>query len=896
MSTPAGGGLIGDATIRVDGDTDPAMRALNQFSRDAQGRIRDVRGRFIAEGALINRSLVNAAGGGDRLGVSLRGLSAAAGSLGAVGARLAGMAVQLGAAVPVAAAVVAGLANVAPAAGLAATGIIAVGTAAAAVKIGMAGVSEAVSAAFDPSDPEKYAAALAKLSPNARGFVEQLRSMQPAFQTLRTQVQDSLFEKLDTTFKRTAAATMPQLSAALRDSAGTLNLMGRGVLDTATKLGTSGALGQALGGATRGLKGLTALPGVLVQGLVQIGAAAAPAFERIGKSAAGPIQQLSEGLTRAFESGAMQKAIETAIGLLKDLGAIAGNLASVVGSVFSAAQVSGGGFIGTLKEITGALKTAFASPAVQSGLQALFGTMATLAQTAAPLLGQALGAVAPILTALGPPVQRLIENLGSALSPIIEALGPVLATAADAVGILVDAVSPLLPVVGNLIASLLPPLVPLIRSIGDVFAQAGPVVQLLGEALTTALAPIIAQLPALIAPLATHLSTMARMVFPMLARLVVQLAPSLAQVGAAFGQVLAAAGPLLTALSQLTVGLVSGLMPVITPLIGVIAKLAAIFAGHLSRVLTTVVVPAIGAITALLRGDFSGAWDKAKTVVSGAISTMNTLFQGLPGKLFTALASMAGKLRQRATEGGSALVSTISTKISEAVAWVRGLPGRAFSALASLGGRLRDRAAEAGRSMVSTISTKIGEAVGVVSGLPGRAASALGDLGGRLYSSGRALVSGFVNGILSKIGDVVSAAGSVVSKARDLFPGSPAKVGPFSGRGWVLYSGQAISESLAAGMAERQALVQRAAEAVARAAQGAVSVPRVARPMVSGLGSGEGLGVGMVRTGVVPGTTVITNHVHLANHGVLGSPFEVRDWLASALDDLNRMGRLPKTT
>lgn len=898
MSTPAGDGQVGDATINVNANTDPALRALNQFSRDAQGRIRDVRGRFVAEGAAINRSLTNAAGGGDRLGLSLRALSGVAGSLGAVGARLAGVAAQLGAAAPVAAGLVAGLANIAPAAGVAATGIIAVGTAVAAVKIGMAGVGDAVAAAFDPSDPEKYAEALKKLSPNARAFVERLRSMQPAFQSLRTQVQDSLFEKLDTTFKRTAAATMPQLSAAVRDSAGTLNLMARGVLDTATGLGQSGALGQALGGATRGLKGLTALPGVLVQGLVQIGAAAAPTFERLGKSAQGPIQRLSESLTRAFESGAMQKAIETAVGLLKDLGTIAGNIGSVIGSVFSAAQVSGGGFIGTLKEITGALKTAFASPQVQSGLQALFQTMATLAQTAAPLLGQALGAVAPVLTALGPPVQRLIGSLGDALSPIIAALGPVLAAAADAVGVLIDALSPLLPVVGNLIASLLPPLVPLLTAIGDVFAQAGPVVKLLGQALSTALAPILAQLPALITPLATHLSAMARTVFPMLARLIVTLTPSLAQMGAAFGQVLAAAGPLLTAMSQLTIGIVSGLMPIITPLIGLVGKLAAMFAGHLSRVLTSVVVPAISALTSLLRGDFSGAWEGAKRVVSGAISTMNTLFGQLPGKAFAALGGLAGKLKQRAVEAGSALVSTISTKIGEAVSWIRGLPGRAAAALLSLGGKLSERARGAGASMVTAIRDKIGDAVSAVSGLPGRAASALGDLGGRLYSSGRALIAGFVDGIFSKIGDVVSAVSSVVSKARGLFPGSPAKEGPFSGRGWVLYSGRAIGESLAEGMAQRTALVERAAAMVAQAAQDAVAVPMTARPVpagVSGGNVGAALGVGAVRTSSAPTTVVNNYNITFTNRGAIGSKFELQTWLVSMMDDLRLQGRLPRT-
>jgi len=56
VSTP-GGEVLGEARIEVEADTDPATRALQQFSRDAQGRIRDVRGRFVTESDAINRAL-----------------------------------------------------------------------------------------------------------------------------------------------------------------------------------------------------------------------------------------------------------------------------------------------------------------------------------------------------------------------------------------------------------------------------------------------------------------------------------------------------------------------------------------------------------------------------------------------------------------------------------------------------------------------------------------------------------------------------------------------------------------------------------------------------------------------------------------------------------------------
>ncbi|MBU3058247.1 hypothetical protein, partial [Pseudomonas indica] len=97
MSTPAGDDLVGSADIRVDADTDPATRALQRFSRDAQGRLRDLRGRFVSESNLINRSLTNAAGGGDRFGGSLRGIANVAGSVSGILGRVGGALGRVGA-------------------------------------------------------------------------------------------------------------------------------------------------------------------------------------------------------------------------------------------------------------------------------------------------------------------------------------------------------------------------------------------------------------------------------------------------------------------------------------------------------------------------------------------------------------------------------------------------------------------------------------------------------------------------------------------------------------------------------------------------------------------------------------------------------------------------------
>jgi hypothetical protein len=101
---------------------------------------------------------------------------------------------------------------------------------------------------------------------------------------------------------------------------------------------------------------------------------------------------------------------------------------------------------------------------------------------------------------------------------------------------------------------------------------------------------------------------------------------------------------------------------------------------------------------------------------------------------------------------------------------------------------------------VAATREKISDALGWIRGLPGRARSALGDLGGVLAAAGRSLIRGFIDGIKSMVGSVRDAASDVVGAARDFFPFSPAKKGPFSGTGYTTHSGRALMKGFMEGI------------------------------------------------------------------------------------------------
>lgn len=133
------------------------------------------------------------------------------------------------------------------------------------------------------------------------------------------------------------------------------------------------------------------------------------------------------------------------------------------------------------------------------------------------------------------------------------------------------------------------------------------------------------------------------------------------------------------------------------------------------------------------------------------------------------------------------------------VNWVKKIPGWIYNAFlnwTALGLIIKHW-----NSMKSATVSRATALIAFVKGIPGRVKSALSNLGSVLVGAGKALIRGFINGIKSMIGSVKNVASSVVGAARDYFPFSPAKKGPFSGRGYTSYSGQALVSDFAKAIA-----------------------------------------------------------------------------------------------
>ncbi|MGW6598506.1 phage tail protein [Streptomyces sp. NPDC055036] len=688
------------------------------------------------------------------------------GGLGRLAAPFAAAGAAVGSLVPLIASVASALAQLAPAAALAVSGFLAIGLAVGTMKLAMSGVGDAVKAALDPSDPEAYAAALEGLAPAARSFVGVIREMQPAFESLQQAVQQRVFSGFDKQLQSTGRVVLPTLRNALLDTAGTLNAMGKGVLGAARDLGKSGTLGTALKGATDGLHEFRRAPGQVVTALGQIGAAAAPAFRRVSAAGGSALDRLSAKISKAFESGGMERAIEQAINLFAQLGRVAGNIGGILGNVFGGLTASGQGLFGTLEQITGALKDATATPGFQRALQALSQTMGVVAQTVAPLLGKALGILGPIIEALAGPAQQLVRTLGDGLSRVMTALGPVLVAVAGAVGDLVVALLPIIDLAADLVVALLPALVPLFQNLGLIIQQLAPFIQQLAANIAAQLVPILSAIGPILSLILPQFVELAERLFPLLTETLLQLHPSLLEISTALAGLLISLAPVIAKFLEFQVTLLDKLIPAVQPVINIILKLVTRALTTLADIITRFIIPTINILVALLNGDFRGAFRGAMAIVSTMTNDAKVRFEDMRRKAVQVVTGMVTEIPAAGRRMALGFATAIISMAADATKHIQGLPGRIRSAFPSAEGILRAAGQGIIRGLISGIQSMVPSLSGVLSGITSRIPDWKGPKkkdASLLTPAGKSIITGLITGIDASTASLKSKLNSVTT-------------------------------------------------------------------------------------------------------------------------------------
>lgn len=202
--------------------------------------------------------------------------------------------------------------------------------------------------------------------------------------------------------------------------------------------------------------------------------------------------------------------------------------------------------------------------------------------------------------------------------------------------------------------------------------------------------------------------------------------------------------------------------------------------------------------------DFSNwahdVWNSAAIAVGEGINNVLQFFRDLPGKAIDAVSNLLSSFSDWWHQVWNSSAIAVGQGINNVISFFRGLPAKALAAIQSLGNSLFNLLQNAWNSAKNAVVTGVNNVVDFIRGLPGKALQALGNIGDALYNAGRNIIEGFIRGIKAAAGAIGNVIGDILSKARRLLPFSPAKEGPFSGRGWTLYSGMALIEGLAQGL------------------------------------------------------------------------------------------------
>lgn len=664
------------------------------------------------------------------------------------------------------------------------------------------------SAALIPAAILGAAGAMITLKLGAEGIKKAFEGLKPTLDTLKSQVSASFQSSLLPAVNN-LKTVLPGLHTGFQSIA---TAMG-GVVTQVTAMLKSGQKTQQLNSifvvTSQVIQNIGKGLAPFLSGLINIGEIGIPIFKQLTSGIGSAAEKFNAWTASASGQETISKTINTAISAFKQLFEILKQVIGIATNVFTGLSSGAGGLSGTLLPALTAINKALGSEGMQKALGEIGNALATVGkavgqtlgpviQTVLPLLGQALQAAAPGVSALVqgfgelikgiapalPAVGQLASVLGQGLGTVAAALGPVLGDLAKVLaGTLAEAIPPLVPII-----------VQLVQAVGKILSAVAPLIGPLVELASAALQPILSIIQALIPPFITLVDS-----------ILMAIKPLIPPISAAFQKLGEALAPLAGAIGNAIVQVFQALLPVMGPLVQTIISLVQAF------------LPLIPTITSTIQ------------IVTPIIALFAQVAAAILNFQLQALKPLLDLFGKAVGIIGGAMTS-VNTSIANTVSTVTGLFSNLVSRISGAWSSITGNISGAVQNVKNAISSGFNAAVDFVHSIPGRILNALGDLGGMLLRAGASIIQGLVDGIKSKIGAVTGAIGGVLQAARNLLPFSPAKEGPFSGKGWTLYSGESISEALAQGIKNKGGLAVDAMADTMAAVSSVVSGPSAFGP------------------------------------------------------------------
>jgi phage-related protein len=284
--------------------------------------------------------------------------------------------------------------------------------------------------------------ALANLSPNARAFVQEVLSLRDSWDAVRRSVQDKLFAGLAEEVRPLAQEWFPLLEEGMGKVATALNGI---IKETVEYLHTAEAQQNVQNIFNNTGQALTNLRGIvrdLLAAFLDIASVGSDFLPGLASGAADAAARFRDFINTAQESGQLRKWMQDALDTASQLWELLGNLASIIGTVFSALDQQGGGALNTLTELTGKVEEFLKSAEGQEALESLGKILASIGGAYGKVFLSFLETAADLLVALEPFITAFADAAGTYLAGALQVLGAILQPIADVLGFLGPALGP----------------------------------------------------------------------------------------------------------------------------------------------------------------------------------------------------------------------------------------------------------------------------------------------------------------------------------------------------------------------------------------------------------------------------------------------------------------------
>lgn len=221
----------------------------------------------------------------------------------------------------------------------------------------------------------------------------------------------------------------------------------------------------------------------------------------------------------------------------------------------------------------------------------------------------------------------------------------------------------------------------------------------------------------------------------------------------------------------------------------------------------------------------SSIWNSILSTISSVLSAVWSVVSSVWNNILSTISSVVSTVRNAVSAAFNAVLSVVSSTLAAVWSTVSRIWNQVSSYISTVVSTVKQVVSDGFNQLKGIVSTAFEAVLGIVRGIPSQIVGALGDLGGLLRDSGAALMRGFGEGITSMIGTIKDKAAGAVQAVRDFFPFSPAKTGPFSGRGYVTYSGKALMGDFAKSIQSQEGLLTASARKALVGVQGTFNAP-----------------------------------------------------------------------